>query len=265
MTQEVSRKLVNLQPFYVCSTFANTNGLPSFEALVKQDSHLWYWDLISSISYVSHFKTLFIINIPYTLHFNHLKIISTLKSCESIARGWNSILVQIRLSDPETAHLNSQQPYVWTKFWNTKVHTKIPASVTVTGLSIPFNISHQSLKNVLTRKRPREVNEAIFVLPWKGQSSVSNICLVALHLITQTVISDRNVYWVRSGAHPAFHVHSLASGESLHQECVCLSPQGVCLQCVPPVRRLEPYLSLEIKAFLYPPVTALPIELLCRR
>lgn len=173
--------------------------------------------------------------------------------------------VQILLSEPETANLNSQQPYVWTKLWNTKVHIKIPASVTVIGLSIPFNISHQSLKNVLTRKRPREVNEAIFVLPWKGQSSVSNICLIALHLITQTVISDRNVYWVRSGAHPAFHVHSSASSEyCIRNMCGSFTPRGLFAVCASS-QDVEPYLSLEIKAVLYLPVTALSIELLCRR
>lgn len=46
--------------------FANSNGLSYFEASLKQDSHLWYWELISSISYVSHLKTLFIIKTPYT-------------------------------------------------------------------------------------------------------------------------------------------------------------------------------------------------------
>lgn len=107
----------------------------------------------------------------HILHFNHLKIISTLNFCESIARGWNSTWVQILLSEPEGAHLNSQQPHVQTKLWNIKVHIKIPASVTVTGSSIPFSILPQSLKNVLATKIPREVNEAVCLLSWKGQSS----------------------------------------------------------------------------------------------
>lgn len=151
--------------------------------------------LIFSISYVSNFKTLFIIEIPYTCFILTI-LISTLKPCESISRGQNSTWVQILLPEPERTHFNSWQPYVLTKLWNIKVHIKIPASVTVIGLSVPFSISHESQKNFLARKRPREVNGAVCLLSWKAQTSV------CLKYLPNSIISNhigyniRHKYWL---------------------------------------------------------------------